>query len=71
MLAYVNGSSLSQQFVTAGTLGGTIANTINMSVAYRSTGPAGYLTGGMADVRIFNYALSAAQVAAIYNAGVK
>jgi len=45
------------------------ANTISIGVLRRSTGLVSQYAGAVDDVRVYNYALSAAQIASIYKAG--
>ena len=71
VLAYVNGASVAQHTVLQNNLTGSAASTINASIGYRSGSGNNFLDGGTADYRIFNYALSSAQVAALYASGVK
>ena len=70
MLAYANGALTGQLTAVSSSLSGSISNSQNVLMGARSSGSTP-MTGGLADVRIYNYQLSAAQVAAIYAAGVK
>ena len=72
-MGYVNGS-LQSQHVSYGSVSGSIASGQDVAVGMRGPSEnAAFISSGSgaADIRIFNYQLSAAQVAAIYAAGVK
>jgi len=71
MTAYANGVSSGANHTVQDNLSGSIAGATPVYVGYYQSPGSLPLAGGVADVRIFNYALSATQVAAIYNAGVK
>jgi hypothetical protein len=71
MLGYINGSGISQGYVITDSLSGSTASGLNLGIGWRPSSTNNYLSGGIADVRIFNYALSSSQVAALYAAGVK
>jgi prepilin-type N-terminal cleavage/methylation domain-containing protein len=64
---YVNGLPLSLSACAGGSFSGN-ANPSVILGAYR-TGPAFYYTGLIDDVRIYNRALSASEIAAMYNGG--
>ena len=63
MLAYVNGSPVNQYTLAHTNLSGSIASGNPVALG------AGVFTGGIADVRIYNYALSSGEVSTIYSGG--
>jgi hypothetical protein len=69
-IGYINGVADTVNS-TAGSLSGPATSSTLLNIGTRAGTTSDQFTGGIADVRIFNYQLSAAQVAAIYAAGVK
>jgi len=59
---YVNGKLFRTQSVSLGT-----ANTPYLGIGYRRNSPSFYLNGKLSDLRIFDTALTATQVAELYN----
>jgi hypothetical protein len=71
MTAYANGVSSGAYNTVQDNLSGSIASATPVYLGYYQTATTLPLTGGIADIRVYPYALSSTQVTAIYSQGVQ
>ncbi len=69
MTLYMDGSAISTTTTADALAGNTILNDVNLRIGLDADGTSAPLNGALDDVRIYNRALTTAEVASLYNSG--